>query len=247
MSFLVFNKREIESFRTAGKILRDCLQMLRGQVKAGMTTGELDLIAERFIREHGGEPAFKGYHGFPATLCVSINEECVHGMPGKRALKNGDIVSLDCGVRLNDLNTDACITVPVGKISSEAQHLLDVTKAALDGAVDVIKPGARIGDISSVIQKVVEKGQCTVIRPLTGHGLGRNLHEFPDIPNHGRAGTGPVLPAWTVIAVEPIVSLGSNDIRDAGDGWTLLTEDSSLSCHFEHTILLTEDGCEVLA
>lgn len=247
MSFLVFNKREIESFRTAGKILRDCLQMLRGQVKAGMTTGELDLIAERFIREHGGEPAFKGYHGFPATLCVSINEECVHGMPGKRALKNGDIVSLDCGVRLNDLNTDACITVPVGKISSEAQHLLDVTKAALDRAVDVIKPGARIGDISSVIQKVVEKGQCTVIRPLTGHGLGRNLHEFPDIPNHGRAGTGPVLPAWTVIAVEPIVSLGSNDIRDAGDGWTLLTEDSSLSCHFEHTILLTEDGCEVLA
>jgi methionyl aminopeptidase len=247
MSFLIFSKQEIQTFRDAGKILRDCLDMLPSHVKPGITTHELDVIAERFIRERGGEPAFKGYHGYPATLCTSINEECVHGMPGKKALKEGDIISLDCGVRLRGLNTDACITVGVGPISKEAQHLLDVSKAALDRAVEVIKPGARVGDVSSAIQKVVEKGKCTVIRPLTGHGLGKNLHEFPDIPNYGRAGTGPTFPAWTVIAVEPIVSLGSNDIVEAGDGWTLLTEDNSLSCHFEHTILLTDEGCEVLA
>lgn len=247
MSFNIFQKKEIDTFRQAGKVLRDCLEMLRSEARAGVTTHELDVMAEKFIRERGGEPAFKGYNGYTATLCTSVNEECVHGIPGNRVLHDGDIVSLDCGVRMNGLNTDACITVGVGNISKEAQHLLDTTQSALEAAVEVIRPGARVGDVSSTVQKVVEKAKCTVIRPLTGHGLGKNLHEFPDIPNHGRAGTGPVFPAWTVIAVEPIVSLGSNDIRETGDGWTLVTDDGSLSCHFEHTILLTDDGCEVLA
>lgn len=247
MSFNVFNQQEIQTFRKAGKILRECLEMLRDHVMPGITTGELDIIAERFIRERGGEPGFKGYNGYLYSTCISVNEECVHGLPGDRKLKDGDIVSLDCGVRLDGLNTDACITVGVGKISTEAQHLLDTTQSALEAAVEVIKPGVRVGDVSSAVQKVVEKAKCTVIRPLTGHGLGHHLHEFPDIPNHGRAGTGPVFPAGTVIAVEPIVSLGSNDIRETGDGWTLITDDGSLSCHFEHTILLTNNGCEVLA
>jgi methionyl aminopeptidase len=247
MQMLTFKPAEIESFRKAGKILKECLEMLAPLAKEGITTLELDRIAEEFIVKHGGEPAFKGYHGYPYTLCTSVNEECVHGMPGPRELKDGDIVSLDCGVKIDGLHTDACITVGVGTISAEARHLLDIGKIALNRAVKTIRPGVRMGDVSSAIQKEIESGKCTPIRALTGHGLGRNLHEYPDIPNFGRKGTGPVIPAWTVIAVEPIVSLGSDDIRETGDGWTLVTDDHSLACHFEHTILVTETGCEVLA
>lgn len=247
MSSLVFSPAEIESFRKAGKILRDCLTMLVPHVKEGITTKELDSIAEEFIRLRGGEPGFKGYHGYPATLCTSINEECVHGIPSDRVLNNGDIVSLDCGVKLDGLNTDACITVPVGNVSSEATHLLKVTQDALAAAVDVIRAGVRVGDISATIEEVIRKGKCVPLRPLTGHGLGKDLHEFPDIPNHGKRGSGPILPANTVIAVEPIVSIGSDDVKESPDRWTLSTADGSLSAHFEHTILITEDGCEVLA
>lgn len=242
-----FSPEQIATFRKAGIILRDCLEMLKAQVKPGITTAELDRLAEHFILSQGGEPAFKGYHGYPSTLCTSVNEECVHGMPGERVLAEGDIISLDCGVRVDGLNTDACITVPVGTISAEAQHLLDVTEKALKHAVSIIKAGTKVGDISSAIEDTIRKGKCAPIRPLTGHGLGYNLHEPPDIPNFGRKGSGPVLPAGTVIAVEPIVSLGSDDVRETGDGWTLITDDHSLSCHFEHTILVLDGGCEVLA
>lgn len=242
-----FSASQIESFRKAGVILRECLQMLREHVKPGITTEELDRLAEHYIVSNGGRPGFKGYHGYPSTLCTSINEECVHGMPGPRALKEGDIVSLDCGVVVDDLNTDACITVPVGTISEDAQHLLDVTEKALQRAVEVIKAGIKVGDLSSSIEDVIRKGKCIPIRPLTGHGLGHSLHEPPDIPNFGRKGTGPVLPANTVIAVEPIVSVASDDVRTTRDGWTLVTDDGSLSAHFEHTILVLDGGCEVLA
>lgn len=243
----IFRPAEIESVRRAGSILRACLEMLAKEVKPGITTVELDKLAEDFIRHHGGEPAFKGYHNFPATLCVSVNDECVHGIPSMRVLEEGDVVSLDCGVVVDELYTDACITVPVGQVSKDAQRLLTVTKQALDDAVAIIKEGIRVGDISATIQKTVEGGGCTPVRSLTGHGLGRTLHQFPDIPNIGKMHTGAVLPAWTVIAIEPIVSLGSGEVRDGGDGWTLNIADGSWAAHFEHTVLVTPDGCEVLA
>lgn len=243
----IFSSAEIASFRQAGIILRDCLNMLAERTKPGITTASLDTLAEDFILMRGGKPAFKGYHNYPSTICTSINDECVHGMPGKRVLKEGDIASLDCGVIIDGLYTDACITVPVGKINAHAAHLLQVTQAALDGAVNVIKAGCRVGDISSAIEKTAKAGRCTPVYSLTGHGLARTLHAEPDIPNSGRAGTGPILPAGTVIAVEPILALGGPVVRDAGDGWTICTDDGSLSAHFEHTILVTEGGCEVLA
>ncbi|HVW66586.1 MAG TPA: type I methionyl aminopeptidase [Candidatus Peribacteraceae bacterium] len=246
-NFQIFNDAEIASFRTGGMILRQCLEMLRPQVKEGIRMIDLDRLAEEFIRDHGGLPAFKGYHDFPATLCTSVNEECVHGIPGERVLKNGDIVSLDCGVIYDDLYTDACISVGVGHISREAQNLLSVTADALDQAVQVLKPGVRVGDLSSAIQKVVERAGYVPVRSLTGHGLGHTLHQFPDIPNFGRAGTGPVFPVHTVVAVEPIVSISARDVRGMNDGWTLVTEDGSLSAHFEHTLLTTENGCEIIA
>jgi methionyl aminopeptidase len=243
----VFSAGELRSFREAGVILRDCLKMLPSHVKAGVTTMQLDQIAEAFIRERGGKPAFKGYHGYPSTICTSINEECVHGMPSDRALEEGDIVSLDCGVIIDGFYTDACITVGVGQIDADAAHLLDVTEKALNAAVKIIKAGTRVGDISAIIEQTALAGNCTPVRSLTGHGLGRDLHEYPDIPNSGKAGTGPELPAGTVIAVEPILSLGGRDVRTTGDGWTIETDDGALSAHFEHTILVTEGGCEVLA
>lgn len=242
-----FGKGEIDSFKKAAKILRECLAMLPSHVKPGVTTLELDAIAEKFIREHSGKPAFKGYHGFPFTLCTSINEECVHGMPSDRELEEGDIVSLDCGVIVDGLYTDACVTVGVGHIDADATHLLDVTQRALSSAVDIIKAGTRVGDISAMIEKTAKAGGCMPVKSLTGHGLGHDLHGYPDIPNSGLAGNGPVLPAGTVIAVEPIISLGGPDVISMKDGWTIATADGSLSAHFEHTILVLDGGCEVLA
>ena len=247
MAIQVFTADEIESFRVAGKILRGCLDMLPAYVLEGVTTRELDELAETYIRDHKGIPAFKGYHGFPATLCTSVNEECVHAIPGPRVLVDGDIVSLDCGVIVDDLYTDACVTVGVGNLTKEAEHLLMVTSRALEEAVAFLKAGVRVGDLSSLIQKSVERGGCRAVKSLTGHGLGRTLHQFPDIPNLGKAGTGPVFPAYTVIAVEPIVSIRADDVETAEDGWTLITEDGSLSAHFEHTLLVLPDGCEVIA
>lgn len=246
-NFQIFTDAEIASFRIGGKILRGCLDMLPAHVRAGVTTKELDTIVETYIREHGGRPAFKGYHNFPATLCTSVNNECVHGIPGSRVLKDGDIIKLDCGVIYDDLYTDACITVAVGNISPEAQNLLHVTKDALDAAVAFLKAGVRVGSLSSLIQKIVERGGCKPVRSLTGHGLGRDLHQFPDIPNFGKSGTGPIFPARTVVAVEPIVSISASDVETTPDAWTLVTVDHSLAAHFEHTVLVMEEGCEVIA
>ena len=246
-SFQIFTEPEKQSIRKAGKILRGCLEHTALHVKPGITTDELDTIAETYIRKHGGIPGFKGYGGFPKSLCISIDEECVHGIPGKRVLTDGEIVSLDCGVVVDGLNTDACITLPVGNISDEAKMLLQITEKALNDAVHIIRAGIKVGDISSTIQQCVEQAGFSCIPALTGHGLGKTLHQFPDIPNVGKAGTGPKLPVGTLIAVEPIVAAGKGQILQDPDGWTLRTKDGSLSCHFEHTLLITEDGCEVIA
>lgn len=243
----VYTDGEIVSLHRGGKILRACLDHVAALVRPGLTTGELDRRAETFIRDHGGEPAFKGYKGFPATLCISVNEECVHGIPGKRKLREGDIVSLDGGVLLDGLYTDACVTVPAGRVAKEARDLIRTTEEALAAALQMVRGGVRVGDISATIQRVAEKGGCHPVHSLTGHGVGRTLHAFPDIPNSGKAGTGPVLPVGTVIAIEPIFSVGSPEVRCQADGWTLVIVDSALSAHIEHTVLVTEGGCEVLA
>jgi methionyl aminopeptidase len=247
MSFQIFTDAEITSLRTGGKILRECLEMLRPKAVAGVRTIDLDRLAESFIRDRGGLPAFKGYHDYPGTLCISVNDECVHGIPGERVLKDGDIVSLDGGVIYDGLYTDACITVPVGSVSREAQELLRVTEQALDEAVAMLRPGIHVGDISSNTQKIVERAGFKPVRSLTGHGLGTTLHQFPDVPNFGKKGTGPVFPVHTLVAIEPIVAISASDVRSLEDGWTLVTEDGSLAAHFEHTLLTTEGGCEVIA
>lgn len=243
----VFSPAEIASVRKAGAVLRECLQYAASLAKPGVTTREIDLKAEAFIAERGGRPGFKGFRNYPSSLCISVNDECVHGLPGERMLKDGDIVSLDGGVMMDGLHTDACITVGVGNISAEATKLIRVTTEALAAGVAVVRAGARVGDISAAVQAVVEGGHCTVIKPLTGHGLGHTLHQFPDIPNHGRRGTGPVLVAGTVIAIEPITTLGNGGIRELDDGWTIVSHDGALTAHMEHTILVTEDGHEILA
>lgn len=246
--FQIFTEQEIESLKKGGKILRECLELVSAQVQEGISTQELDRMAEEHIRSHeGAVPGFKGYKGYPATLCASVNEQCVHGIPSGRKLSNGDIITVDCGVLLDGLYTDACVTVGVGQISQEAQNLLHITENALKDAVAVVREGASIGDISSTVQKTVENGGFSVVYALTGHGLGRTLHQFPDVPNYGKAGTGPILPAHTLIAIEPIVSMGNGEITEEGDGWTISTRNSELSAHFEHTILVQKDGCTVIA
>jgi len=244
----IFTTEELGHVRKAGVILRSCLEYIAGKAVAGITTAELDTLAEEFIRSHeGATPGFKGYHGFPYSICTSVNEQCVHGMPSDRELKDGDIISIDCGVMMEGLHTDACITVPVGTISKEAQQLLDTTKGALDQIKDFLKAGTHVGDISSAIQTYAEAHGCSVLKSLTGHGLGHDLHQFPDIPNFGEAGTGPTLEAGTIVAIEPILALGDDQVVSASDGWTLSTKKSTLSAHFEHTYAILEGKCEILA
>lgn len=244
----IFGEEEIVSLKRAGSILRACLDKTAERVKPGITTAELDAFADEFICSHeGATPAFKGYQGFPHALCTSVNEQAVHGMPGSYELQEGDIVSIDCGVKYEGLNTDACITVGVGNVSAEAQRLLKVTQEALDKALKQVREGAHVGDISHAVQHHVEGEGFGIIKSLTGHGLGYTLHQFPDVPNFGKAGAGPVLPAGTVIAIEPIVSAGSVQVVDGGDGWTISVKDGALAAHFEHTVLTTDTGCEIIA
>ena len=245
--FQIFSTAEIDTVRRAGRILADCLRLTAAEVRAGVTTKDLDAFAEQYILAQGGLPAFKGYRNYPSTLCISVNDECVHGLPGPRMLHDGDIVSLDGGVLLDGLYTDACVTVSVGPVSADAQRLLNTTNDALAAALEVVRAGATVGDVSSAVEKTAKKGGCKVLHALTGHGLGHTLHQFPDIPNYGKAGKGPTFPANTVVAIEPILSLGTEQVRDTADGWTILTADGSLAAHSEHTILVTADGCEVIA
>jgi methionyl aminopeptidase len=243
----VKSPREIALMRAAGKILADLMDRLRGVVKPGISTLEIDEEVEAFTRDRGAIPAFKGYRGFPATVCVSINEEVVHGIPSAhRRIKEGDIVGLDLGCIVDGYYADCAFTVPIGDIPPRVQALLDVTRESLEHAIQEIRPGRRLSDVSHAVQRHVEAHGFSVVRAFVGHGIGRRLHEDPQIPNFGEPGRGPQLRPGMVLAVEPMVTMGSWEVRILDDGWTAVTQDGSLAAHFEHTIAVTEQGPEVL-
>lgn len=242
---------EVETMREAARHVGEILLEVREWVRPGVTTAELDRVAAKAIAERGVRSSFKGYdpHGlpkYPAVLCVSVNEEIVHGIPGDRELADGDIVSLDFGVSVNGYHGDSAVTIPVGEISAETARLLEVTRQSLDDAMEVMKPGARLSDVGNAIQQRAEAAGFGVVREFAGHGIGRELHEEPWIPNYGRPGRGPRLEAGMVLAVEPMVTAGRPEVRMLDDEWTAVTADGSLAAHFEHTILITEDGGEAL-
>ncbi len=239
--------KEIGLMRDAGAIVAGTLRLLAQAAKAGVSTAELDALAAGELVKKKAKPAFLGYHGFPASLCVSINQEVVHGIPSpKRRLSDGDIVGLDFGCIVGGFFADAAVTVSVGKIPASTQKLLDVTRESLGMAIDRVQDGARLGDVSAAVQKHVEANGFSVVRDFVGHGIGRALHEDPPVPNFGKAGTGLRLSPGMVIAIEPMVNAGGPEVETLSDGWTAVTKDGSLSAHFEHTIALTEKGPEIL-
>jgi len=238
---------ELKNIRQSGKILTEVLDMLVASAKAGVTSLELDAIAEKETTSRGGKPAFLGYQGFPGRVCVSVNNEIVHAIPNDRKLQTGDLVGIDYGVNYNGMITDAARTISIGKPSREGLLLLEGCYEALQDALKVVKHGARVGDVSSVIEHQLRKHNLKPIYSLTGHGVGHALHEDPVIPNYGSADKGEVLEAGMTIAVEPIASIGTNDLYLADDSWTYMTRDGSLSAQFENTILITKAGCEVIA
>ena len=237
---------EIELLRIAGSIVYQTHQYLKPFIKEGITTLELDKLAEDFIRSKGATPSCKGYHGYPATLCTSINDEVVHGIPSKRKLKNGDIITLDICACYKGYHGDSAWTYVVGEVSEDVKHLMKGTHEALFAGLEQVKPGNRIGDISNAVETVAKKYHLGVVRELCGHGVGHNLHEDPDIPNYGKAGCGPLIKEGMVFAVEPMLNLGARDVCMLDDGWTIVTYDESYSAHFEHTVLVTKDGYEIL-
>lgn len=237
---------ELDAMAASGAVLAECHALLGAAVAEGVTTRELDAMAEELIRARGGVPAFKGYNGFPGSICPSVNGEVVHAIPGPYALRGGDIVSLDAGVVLDGWVTDSARTHAVGAVSPTAQRLMEVTAASLERAIAVCRPGKRIGDIGHAVQTEVEAAGFSVVRSLVGHGIGRAMHEEPQVPNYGRPGTGPRLEAGVVIAIEPMVNAGGEEVVVGEDGWTITTRDGSLSAHFEHTVAVTEAGPRIL-
>jgi methionyl aminopeptidase len=238
---------ELERMLAANQLVARILDQLARAVKAGVTTAELDALAERLVREAGAEPAFKGYRGYPATLCASINQEVVHGIPSStRTLQRGDIVSLDMGVKLDGYYGDSAVTVPVGDVPDKTKDLLRVTREALERAIAQVKVGGRLSDIGHAVQEWVESHGFSVVREFVGHGIGEKLHEEPQIPNYGQPGRGPKLAEGMVLAIEPMVAMGRPDVKVLGDGWTAVTKDGSLAAHFEHTVAVTADGPLVL-
>ncbi len=246
MSIIIKSDREIAIMRQAGRIVATILRMLSEQVRPGMETKELDVIAARELERLGAKPSFKGYRGFPASLCVSVNDEVVHGIPGERVLNEGDIVSLDLGAIFEGFQGDAAVTVGVGEISSRAEQLMEATEGALKASIAVAYPGARLGDISAAIQNYAESRGYKVVREYTGHGIGREMHEEPQIPNFGSPEVGPVLKKGMTLALEPMVNAGGWRTRLGNDHWVVVTADGGLSAHCEHTIAITNDGPEVL-
>ena len=246
MSIVCRSQAEIEKLARVNALVARVLKELAATVKPGVTTRQLDDIAEERLREAGAEPAFKGYHGYPATICASVNEQVVHGIPNDRPMVEGDIVSIDMGAKLDGFFGDSAVTVPVGKVTPEAERLLQVTKTALDRAVAAVKAGARVSDIGAAVQSYVEANGFSVVREFVGHGIGTALHEEPQIPNYGTAGRGPRLAEGMALAIEPMVNAGKPAVKVLGDGWTAVTKDKALSAHFEHTVVVTEDGCRVL-
>lgn len=240
------SKREIELMRQAGRIVALAHDAVRKNVKPGVTTLELDLIAEEVIRSHGGIPAFKGYHGFPGTICASVDEEVVHGFPSKRILKEGSIISVDIGVNLNGYYADSAKTHPVGQVSEEARLLIERTRQSFYEALAVCQKGNRLSDIGHAVQTYAEGFGYGIVRELVGHGIGTALHEDPQVPNYGPQGKGPRLQAGMVLAIEPMVNIGTYHVRTLEDNWTVVTADGTLSAHYEHTVAITDDGPELL-
>jgi methionyl aminopeptidase len=242
---------EIGMMRESSQIVRDVLRLLKGMVRPGVTTAELDAVAEEYIRSRGGEPAFKGYGSdkrnlFPATLCTSVDDEVVHGIPGGRRLNDGEVISIDVGVKKNGFFGDGAWTFPVGRISEEKERLLRVTEESLILGIGQARAGNMVHDISAAVQKHVEAAGFSIVRDLVGHGIGRNLHEEPAIPNFGEAGTGILLAAGMALAIEPMVNFGGARVRFDADGWTVRTHDGSPSAHFEHTVVVTDHDAEIL-
>ncbi len=246
MGIIVKSDREITTMQQAGRIVATILGILSEQVRPGMKTKELDVITARELEKLGAKPSFKGYRGFPANLCVSVNDEIVHGIPGERVLDEGDIVSLDFGAIFMGFQSDAAVTVGVGEVSSQAEQLMETTKGALKAGIAVAYAGARLGDISAAIQNYAESRGYSVVREYTGHGIGREMHEEPQIPNFGPPGVGPVLKEGMTLALEPMVNAGDWRTRLGSDHWVVLTSDGSLSAHFEHTIAISNGEPEVL-
>ena len=237
---------EIERMRVANMLVADVLAELAAMVAPGVTTADLDSEAEKLVRAGGAEPAFKGYRGYPSTLCASINEQVVHGIPSKRLLLEGDIISLDMGVKLNGFYGDSAVTVAVGRVSDDVLKLLRVTQEALGKAIMQVRVGGRVSDIGHAIQQHVEANGFSVVREFVGHGIGASLHEEPQIANYGEPGRGPRLTEGMVLAIEPMVNMGRPAVKVLQDGWTAVTKDGSLSAHFEHTVAVTREGPLVL-
>jgi len=240
------NANEVDILRKAGKILSSIVVELQGSLTSGISTKEIDLKAEELIRKARVIAAFKGYRGFPGVACISVNEAVVHGIPGKQIVKDGDIVSLDMGIIYEGFYSDTAVTIPIGKVSDRVGHLLDVTEASLARGIEQAMVGNRLTDISFAVQSFVEMHGFSVVRDFVGHGIGQKLHEEPEIPNYGRAGQGPVLEEGMVFAIEPMVNMGTHRTKTLSDGWTVVTEDGKPSAHFEHTIVITSKGPEIL-
>lgn len=243
---IIKNETEIGYMRLASKVVSNTLAELVEVIKPGMTTAELDRLAEEIIVKQGARPSFKGYHGFPASICTSVNDEVIHGIPSNRVLKEGDIISIDCGAELNGYHGDAARTVPVGKVSEEAYEIIKVTEESFFEGVKNAIVGKRLTDISFAIQSYVEKNGFSVVRDYVGHGIGRQMHEDPEVPNYGIPGRGPKLAAGMVLAIEPMVNRGNSKVIQKSNGWTVCTFDGTLSAHYENTVAILKDGYEIL-
>lgn len=243
---IIKNNLEIDLMRKAGRLLAETLLRVEDSVKPGITTAELNKIAEDYIVKHGGKPSFKGLYGFPAAACISVNEQVIHGFPSKYVLQDGDLISIDCGVCLNGYQSDAARTFMVGNVSDEAKRLVAVTKESFFKGIEFAKPGNRLSDISNAIQTYVEGNGFSVVRDYVGHGIGRDVHEDPDIPNYGRAGRGPILQEGMTLAIEPMVNVGTHKVMTLDDEWTVVTADKKLSAHYENTVAILTNGPEIL-
>lgn len=242
----IYTKKDIQILKEGGKKLAQIVSFLAGKVKKNNTPVQIDKLAYDLMTKTGGKPSFLNHDGFPASTCISINDEVVHSAPSKRKLKNGDIVGIDAGLYYKGLHTDMAVTVAVGQINSKTEQFINTTKQALDKAIEMAKPGNTTGDLGNAIQEVVEKKGYSVVRELSGHGVGFELHEKPSIPNFGKKGEGVALKSGMVIAIEPIINMGGREVETAVDGWRIQTKDSSLSAHFEHTVLITNNEPEIL-
>ena len=237
---------QLEIMRRAGRVVAEILQALRWAVRPGITTLELDEVAGQTMVSHGAKTAFKGYRGFPAHICTSVNEQVVHGIPSKRVLAAGDIISLDVGAVMDGYYADAAITVSIDKVSSQAKRLMEATERALQKGIEMARVGCRLSDVSYAVQREAESHGYSVVREFVGHGIGARLHEPPQIPNYGEPGYGPELKSGMVLAIEPMINMGRPEVKILSDGWTAVTRDGSLSAHFEHTVAVTENGPEIL-